>query len=564
MNPNQFTIILFRVASFLFKVFKAAVPPPRFFIDCIRDKSILPLIPPAVGLFFFIRFMFFLPYREPFLGRLFMGLFEFAIPFFLLHFILKYFYPKDPANYYGSASFASASDMKRLGHLFKAENVPSEPGLVLGLEPKSGRAFDPRFRYRGHLLTCAPTGSGKGVSAIIPNLLEYPGSVFVLDVKGENVAVTQNARRLMGQTVYCFDPFNVTKSPSHKINLLSQLTPENPDAISDAASLAEMCIVRSKNTDTYWDDAAKDLLRGLILYTALLRENHMRTLRNLLTQPMPDFKKTLEEMQHMDIFHGVIKKAANTFLAKAEKDQSGVLSSAIRHTSFLDDPRISEALSKDEIPIASLKEMPMSVYLVMPPDKVATYNRVLRCFLGLALSGITRSSFRPPHKALFVLDEFAQLGYMASIEDGIAIVRGYGASFWILLQDLSQIKALYPKWQTILANSAKQFFGTADIDTAKYISASLGTMTHHYKNTSESTSSFSSNPSSTSDVYHARALLTPDEVMRLGDRLLVLIQNEKPYYLRKLNYLYMPYYLQKADPNPYYAEPSTTGERKAS
>ena len=43
------------------------------------------------------------------------------------------------------------------------------------------------------IVTVAPTGSGKGIGAVIPNLLDYPGSALVLDVKGENAAVTARA-----------------------------------------------------------------------------------------------------------------------------------------------------------------------------------------------------------------------------------------------------------------------------------------------------------------------------------------------------------------------------------
>ena len=63
------------------------------------------------------------------------------------------------------------------------------------------RGADRRFRQDGHLLTCAPTGAGKGISGVIPNLLEYPGSAFVLDFKGETYAVTARARRSMGHDV---------------------------------------------------------------------------------------------------------------------------------------------------------------------------------------------------------------------------------------------------------------------------------------------------------------------------------------------------------------------------
>jgi type IV secretion system protein VirD4 len=57
------------------------------------------------------------------------------------------------------------------------------------------------------------------------------------------------------------------------------------------------------------------------------------------------------------------------------------------------------------------------------------------------------------YKVAFLLDEFAQLGRMQAVEDAISLVRGYGAAFWLFVQDLSQLKAIYPKWQTFLANT---------------------------------------------------------------------------------------------------------------
>src|SRR5437763_1904767 len=64
----------------------------------------------------------------------------------------------------------------------------------------------------GHLLTVAPTGAGKGVGAIIPALLSYPGSIIVTDIKGENYQVTARRRREMGHQVVVLDPFSLVTS----------------------------------------------------------------------------------------------------------------------------------------------------------------------------------------------------------------------------------------------------------------------------------------------------------------------------------------------------------------
>jgi type IV secretion system protein VirD4 len=107
-------------------------------------------------------------------------------------------------------------------------------GFALGrpaADDTAGMAgMDARFRYMGHMLTCAPTGSGKGIGAVIPNLLDYPGACVVLDIKGENYAVTSRYRRdVLGHDVYLLDPFGVTGAEAHGINWLIASTRTAPD-----------------------------------------------------------------------------------------------------------------------------------------------------------------------------------------------------------------------------------------------------------------------------------------------------------------------------------------------
>ena len=103
---------------------------------------------------------------------------------------------------HGSAHFGTARNAAR--HLAPA--APAD-AFVLGVMRDAPRGADRRFRQDGHLLTCAPTGAGKGISGVIPNLLEYPGSAFVLDFKGETYAVSalaiccQVTRRLRASAI---------------------------------------------------------------------------------------------------------------------------------------------------------------------------------------------------------------------------------------------------------------------------------------------------------------------------------------------------------------------------
>ena len=107
--------------------------------------------------------------------------------------------PRRPLH--GDARFANAAEVAKAG-LIGGTNA-SSPGILVG-------------RYRGKFLALpgqlsvmlsAPTRSGKGVGVVVPNLLNWPDSVVVLDIKGENHAITAGFRALHGQAVYAFSPF---------------------------------------------------------------------------------------------------------------------------------------------------------------------------------------------------------------------------------------------------------------------------------------------------------------------------------------------------------------------
>ena len=118
---------------------------------------------------------------------------------------------------------------------------------------------------------------------------------------------------------------------------------------------------------------------------------------------------------------------------------------------------------------------------------------------------------------------------------------------------------VYPSWQSFLANTTQQFFGTADYDTAKYLSDALDQFTIRYRTSSQSSQTgFTTRPGggSTGSGEHlqGRSLMTPDEIMRLGPtRPIVMISGEAPYLLDRLNYLSDAPYTGRFDLNPMHA-----------
>ena len=177
------------------------------------------------------------------------------------------------------------------------------------------------------MLTVAPTRSGKGVSAVIPNLLDYPGSVLVTDPKGENYAVTARWRRERGHTVCAFDPFGVAGGDA-TYNPLDVIDAGTPDVVDDARMLADMLVLPGgrEGEQAFWNEEARGVLTGLILHVAASAPPEQRTLtevRTLLTLPPERFAELLEVMQASPAAGGLVARAAARLLQKAERERSG-------------------------------------------------------------------------------------------------------------------------------------------------------------------------------------------------------------------------------------------------
>jgi type IV secretion system protein VirD4 len=437
-------------------------------------------------------------------------------------------------------------------------------------ETTLGRFIEPgedngKFFYQsGHVLTCAPSGAGKGVGAVIPNLIEYGGSIFCVDIKGENYAVTHATRKnLHGSNVVLIDPFNFTEQDERdSYNVFSWLSQFPEELTSDSEMIADAFVVAdSSSENSFWDDSAKNLIRGVVAYISTYSADKMPRrnigeLRRIVTLSSADFMAVLRDMADSKI--SVVERCANSLLAMDEKTRSGVLTTAQQHTAFLDEPRIVDTLSASTFDLEKFKSGNMSIYLVMPPEKLSNNFRLVRLIISLLITSVTRMKGKPEIPALFLFDEFAQLGKMTIIEDTLSLIRGYGAYYWFIIQDLSQLKAVYKKWQTFLSNTTKQFFATSDYDTAKYISDSLGQTTIQFSTAGESENSSlglrsgsSSSGSSSSEHLQARNLLNPDEVMGLpADVVIVLNRGEKPFRLLRLNYLNDPEYRGYYAQNP--------------
>jgi type IV secretion system protein VirD4 len=250
---------------------------------------------------------------------------------------------------------------------------------------------------------------------------------------------------------------------------------------------------------------------------------------------------------------------------KDRPELDSIISTAQTQTAFLDDPCLRESLSASDFDFAALKTHKTTIYLILPADLIAVYAKWFRLLVVCSLNAMTKTQNRGNKPVLFMLDEFASLGYLSTIENAMGLVRGYGVQLWPFVQDIHQLQDLYGKrWQSFLANAGvQQYFCPNDMETAKFISERAGNMTirTHTVNQSQGSSTSNTNAAgggtteSTSRSYTEMGvpLLPALDLMGMGYTMGVVFIGGTYKTLRyfKMDYWKVDYFKGKYADNPY-------------
>jgi type IV secretory pathway TraG/TraD family ATPase VirD4/TPR repeat protein len=361
-----------------------------------------------------------------------------------------------------------------------------------------------------HVCVVSSTRGGKGTGLIIPNLCLWSGSCIVIDPKGENATVTARRRGQgseyalgLGQTVRILDPFGeVQLDPSLKarFNPLDVIDPASDYAIDDAGLVAGSLVVVENRNDPFWEEAARDLIKCLILH--VLSDDDFVERRNLVSvwrllnqgdwvsiealrdsgeKDIPSgFDLLWQGMKRNNAFGGLVAGAGDQFASMAEKTRSSVLGSARASLEFMSGPPMQRLLETSDFDLAALKTDPrgLTIYLTLPQRYMNTHFRWLRLMISLAVGEMERIKTVPAtgYPTLFILDEFAGLKRMETIEHAAAQAAGFGAKFFFVVQNLTQLKEAYKdSWETFLGNSGlKLFFNIEDDFTRSYVTRQVG------------------------------------------------------------------------------------------
>lgn len=383
--------------------------------------------------------------------------------------------------------------------------------LTLGRFVDHREGIAEKILYSGdqHVLVFGPNGKGKGTRILMPNLLQMSGSsVVVVDPKGELAAVTAPYRRTLGRVVI-INPFGVlTDWPGYEdmescgFNPLARLDADSPALNVEAALFAD-AVVTMESRDPHWSNSAKALISALVMQVVIESQEKgvaptMARVRELLCEPSQEpnegngyqgigLPKTAREMRTSK--HAGLRNKAAQFTDWNREVQS-IASTAKVQTESFDDPQIAADMEKNGFDFRELRREPITVYLILPADMMERHAKWLRLVLTSAIQSIMRARRPGEPRIMFMLDEFYGLGHLEIISTVWALTRGYGIKMMPVLQDLNQLKKLYPDiWETFAGMAGVvASFAPNDLTTADWLSRRAGETTRTSTSASRSKS----------------------------------------------------------------------------
>lgn len=394
-----------------------------------------------------------------------------------------------------------------------------------------------------HHIVIGPTRSGKGSGYVIPNALNYKGSLIVNDLKGEIFTATAGYRKKNGNDIYIFSPGELHSDSYNPLDSIRNNDIGN--RITDIQNMAIILLpVTSQSENAVWQAQAQSLLAALISY--VLESDKYEGKRNL-TQvllivdcgvDLQNRAKTI--LQKEKKISKFTVSGLNAFITMTDKAALSILMDIRNSLSAFRNPLISGATEKTTIPIEKLNKRPISIYLTPDITNITLVKPILTIFIEHVLGLLTRKFDEKALEVFFLLDEFRQLQRVNEVITKLPYVAGYNIKFSFIIQELRTLDTLYTPAvrDSILGNCAIQIImGANDESTARYVSSSVGKKQENSISKTHSGSGWQGGIRSKTTHTSVIDLIMPQEVRQLSnDREIVLIEGNPPILAEKIKF----------------------------
>ena len=454
---------------------------------------------------------------------------------------------KKPAmSLHGNAKWAKENDLKNA-----TPGLRGKQGILIG-------KFNGKYIIQDgqqFTLLAAPTRSGKGVSVVIPNCLNWSESLVITDIKLENYKITSGYRKEMGQECYLFNP-SPRDYKTHRWNPLGYISDDYNLRIDDIQKIGSFLIKDGDDGDI-WAPEARDLFLGVVLY--LMDTPEVPTTLGEVLRQLKSSNDTAEYFEdiinkYQGDLHPTCVMSLSSFIATTPKTRSGIEKQLTSSLNLFANPLIDAATSENDFDLTAIRKKRMTIYVGITPDNLDRLSPLLNLFYQQLVDLNTRelpNKKTEPYSALLLMDEFPALGHMSTIAKGVSYIAGYNLRLLPIIQSPAQLIDIYKKEgaTNFTDNHATRVvFAPKTMKEADEIAHELGYITVESKSVSKRRD-FGSDLGTETRSEAKRHLLLPQEVKEIGQEAMILIsENCRPVKAKKITYFKEKEFLTRCIP----------------
>lgn len=393
-----------------------------------------------------------------------------------------------------------------------------------------------------NILVVGGSGAGKSRSFALPNIMQCCCSMVITDPKAELLRKTGGLLEKKGyevrvfdlinpDTSFCYNPFEYVHDDKDVLRLISNLiqntTPKG-----------------SQSSDPFWEKSETALLQALMLYLlheAPPEEQNFAMIMEMLGSAQvkeedEDYESPLDilfdrlEMRDPD---SIAVKQYHIYKQAAGKTAKSILISVGVRLAAFNLPQIAKLTNTDELDLSSMGERKVALFCCIP-DADTSLNYLVGMIYSQLFQTLYYMADRVHGGALpvpvnCIMDEFPNVSLPNEFEKILATCRSRSIYCSIIIQNMSQLKALFKdSWESLVGNCDEfLYLGGNEKETHKYVSELLGKETidtNTYGQTKGKSGSYSTN-----FQQSGRELLQPDEVRMLDNQnALLFIRGERP------------------------------------
>ena len=393
-----------------------------------------------------------------------------------------------------------------------------------------------------NILAVGGSGAGKSRGFALPNIMQCCCSMVITDPKAELLRKTGGLLEKKGyevrvfdlinpDTSFCYNPFEYVHDDKDVLRLISNLiqntTPKG-----------------SQSSDPFWEKSETALLQALMLYLlheAPPEEQNFAMIMEMLGSAQvkeedEDYESPLDilfdrlEMRDPD---SIAVKQYHIYKQAAGKTAKSILISVGVRLAAFNLPQIAKLTNTDELDLSSMGEKKVALFCCIP-DADTSLNYLVGMIYSQLFQTLYYMADRVHGGALpvpvnCIMDEFPNVSLPNEFEKILATCRSRSIYCSIIIQNMSQLKALFKdSWESLVGNCDEfLYLGGNEKETHKYVSELLGKETidtNTYGQTKGKSGSYSTN-----FQQSGRELLQPDEVRMLDNQnALLFIRGERP------------------------------------